>query len=78
MINYTIIASMLWSSLIDIDSTVADIQGKGTNGRWVLMGRKKENLCSKAYGRAEQSTQKNRLSSDGFKESWDTGSEAKM
>lgn len=46
--NYIIKIAMFWSSLIDVDSPVAGIQGNGTNGRWVLMGRKKENLCSKA------------------------------
>ena len=61
MINYTIMAAMFWSSLIDPDSTVADIEGRGSNGKWVLMGRKKENLCSKACGRAKQSTRKTQV-----------------
>ena len=69
---------MFLSSLINIGSTVADIQGKGTNGRLVLMGRKKENLCSKALEEQSKAPRKPRLPSDSSEESWDTGSEAKI
>ena len=70
--NCIIRIAILWSSLVDkVGSAITGIQGMGTNGRWVLMGKKEENLNSKACWTPG-------LFSDDSEDNWDSGGEMKM